>query len=93
MVQHLYLRLKTSEQSQTFDTMENNSVKVEGHSDLRKDIFSGAVVNNDRTAYERYLQSKKNFEKMHSTVEDINTLKEEMSEIKTLLKELLKRES
>jgi len=65
--------------------------RIEGHSDLRKNMETGAVVNTDRTAYERYMQSKKQHQKLNTTVEDINNLKQEISEIKTLLKELLKK--
>lgn len=65
--------------------------RIEGHSDLRKNMETGAVVNTDRTAYERYMQSKKQHHKLNTTVEDINNLKQEISEIKTLLKELLKK--
>ena len=68
-----------------------DEVKIEGHSNLRKNLDSGAVVNTDKVAYQRYLQSKKNMKEMQDTVSDINKMKEEMSEIKTLLKELLKK--
>ena len=68
-----------------------DEVKIEGHSNLSKDLDSGAVVNKDKVAYQRYLQSKKNMIEMQDTVSDINKMKEEMSEIKTLLKELLKK--
>ena len=88
MVPLLHLRLRTSEQSQISDMDE---VKIEGHSNLSKDLDSGAVVNKDKVAYQRYLQSKKNMKEMQDTVSDINKMKEEMSEIKTLLKELLKK--
>jgi protein subunit release factor A len=88
MVPLLHLRLRTSEQLQISDMDE---VKIEGHSNLSKDLDSGAVVNKDKVAYQRYLQSKKNMKEMQDTVSDINKMKEEMSEIKTLLKELLKK--
>jgi|TARA_Y100000004_G_C8774494_1_gene352200 protein subunit release factor A len=68
-----------------------DEVKIEGHSNLSKNLDSGAVVNTDKVAYQRYLQSKKNMKEMQDTVSDINKMKEEMSEIKTLLKELLKK--
>lgn len=68
-----------------------DEVKIEGHSNLSKDLGSGAIVNTDKVAYQRYLQSKKNMKEMQDTVSDINKMKEEMSEIKTLLKELLKK--
>ena len=88
MDQHLYQRLKTLEQSQI---SKMDEVKIEGHSDLRKNLVTGAVINNDKIAYERYLNSKKEFTKMNSSMDDINSLKEEISEIKSLLKELLKK--
>ena len=88
MVPLLHLRLRTSEQSQISDMDE---VKIEGHSNLSKNLDSGAIVNTDKVAYQRYLQSKKNMKEMQDTVSDINKMKEEMSEIKTLLKELLKK--
>jgi len=68
-----------------------DEVKIEGHSNLSKNLDSGAIVNKDKVAYQRYLQSKKNMKEMQDTVSDINKMKEEMSEIKTLLKELLKK--
>jgi hypothetical protein len=68
-----------------------DDIKIEGHSSLSKNLNSGAIVNKDKVAYQRYLQSKQNMKEMRDTVSDINIMKEEMSEIKTLLKELLKK--
>jgi len=66
-------------------------VKIEGHSSLRKNLETGAIINDDKDAYQTYMKSKENYKKMQDTVSDINKMKEEMSEIKTLLKELLKK--
>ena len=59
--------------------------KVEGHSDLVKDTVTCGIINTDKTAYQRYLQSKNQQLKFQDAVSDINNLKEEIFEIKTLL--------
>jgi hypothetical protein len=60
-------------------------VKVEGHSNLYRDPDSGAVINSSQADYERYMKGKANREGM---VSEINTLKQELDEIKQLLKKL-----
>ena len=65
--------------------------KVEGHSELVKDTVTGGIINTDKTAYQRYLQSKNQQLKFQDAVSDINNLKEEIFEIKTLLTEFLKK--
>lgn len=60
-------------------------LKVEGHSNLYRDINSGAVVNSNRDEYERYMKAKANRENL---VSEINTLRQELDEIKKLLKQL-----
>lgn len=62
-----------------------SKIKVEGHSNLYRDPDSGAVINSSRADYERYMKAKQNREGM---VSEINTLKQELDEIKQLLKKL-----
>lgn len=62
-----------------------DKLKVEGHSNLYRDVNSGAVVNSNRDEYERYMLAKANRDNM---VNEINTLKQELDEIKQLLKQL-----
>tara|TARA_B000000441_G_C21450722_1_gene181854 strand:- start:232 stop:435 length:204 start_codon:yes stop_codon:yes gene_type:complete len=62
-----------------------SKMKVEGHSNLYRDPDSGAVINSSRADYERYMKAKANREGM---VSEINTLKQELDEIKQLLKKL-----
>jgi len=67
--------------------MNNYYAKVHGHENLYRDSFSGAIVNTSKPV-------AKNFSKQFSVaVEDINTLKEEISEIKNLLRELINNAS
>lgn len=61
-------------------------IQIKGHSNLFRDEESGAIVNCDTLEYEKYINMKKN--KMNQKKE-IENLKIEVSEIKTLLMELL----
>lgn len=68
---------------------------VEDNPDLVRDPHSGAIINTNRAAYEQAVtianQKKAEADKLNSAVEDINNLKEEIGEIKSLLKELIQR--
>ena len=67
--------------------MDNRYLKVEGHENLFRDALTGAIVNTDKP-------SSKNFAKQFTnTIDDINTLKEELSEIKQLLREIVRNAS
>ena len=67
--------------------MDNRYLKVEGHENLYRDAFTGAIVNTDKPA-------SKNFSKQFTNaIDDINTLKEELSEIKQLLREIVRNGS
>lgn len=57
-------------------------IKVDGHENLYRDPKTGAIINND-------LPPKKSLTKQFTTaINDINNLKEEISEIKRLLQEI-----
>jgi archaellum component FlaC len=59
-------------------------IKVKGHENLFRDPNTGAIINTDRRP------SKKLSSKLDSVENDINNLKEELSEIKQILRELVK---
>lgn len=63
-------------------------IRVEGYSNLYRDEETGAIINCDTVAYNQYVTSLniKNFEK-----KEINDLKNEVSEIKSLLIKLLEK--
>lgn len=63
-----------------------NYAKVEGHDGLVRDMCTGAILNKDISAIESRRKSKA----LTNAFEDINNLKEEISEIKSLLRELIK---
>jgi hypothetical protein len=73
------------------------TVQTENQSYVR-DIHSKALLNTDRVALENHRQRKKfiddqakEWQLMKSKVDELNTVREEMLEIKSLLKELLNK--
>ena len=69
--------------------------RVEGHAHLVRDLKTQAIVNTDSDAYARYMARKvKQAEKedeLRGVVREINTIKAEMFEIKSLIKEIADR--
>lgn len=63
--------------------------KVTDHPNLIKDSNSKAVLNVDQSAIARHEQRLAKVQKEQKVTEEINTLKNDMAEIKALLKELL----
>ena len=70
--------------------------QVEGHKDLVKDMHSKAVINTNRSAYLAAIARKKSFESQKDGLRDatreINILKSEMHEIKSLLIKLVEKD-
>lgn len=68
---------------------------VEDHPELLKDSYSKGVVSRDINAYEKYMTSalkrKDRQSRLDDTVEEINTIKEEMSDMKNMLRQLLNK--
>ena len=60
-------------------------LKVDGHDGLVRDVNSGAIINRDDSAIEARRKSKQ----LSSALEDINMLKNELFEIKSLLREIV----
>lgn len=65
--------------------MKNNmrKIKVEGEPHLVRDMDSNAIINTNKSEYDRFVEKSKQKNK-------INKLEEELCEIKSLLKKLLK---
>ena len=67
--------------------------KVEGHDHLVKNMNSKAVINTDKGAYElakkSALAAQAQRDEIRNTTREINNIKCEMHEIKSLLKELV----
>ena len=69
---------------------------VEGHSDLIKDMHSKAVINTNRSAYLAAVQRKRTLQQqkdeLRAVTREINILKCEMHEIKSLLIKLVEKD-
>lgn len=70
-------------------------IKVEGHPDLVRDTKSGAIINNNTTEYNQYMESYKKRRiqraKVDNMQEELSSLKEEIGEIKDLLRQLISK--
>jgi DNA-binding transcriptional regulator YhcF (GntR family) len=66
-----------------------DKLPVEGYSNLYRDLNSGAIINSNVDDYHKYMESKAKRERLHNAVDEIDNLKSEMAEIKTLLKQLI----
>jgi hypothetical protein len=61
-------------------------IRVKGHQNLYRDEKSGAIVNCDSAAYNQYLSS---LAMRDSQKRELNEMRNDINEIKSLLKELL----
>ena len=74
-------------------TLRNERLKVEGHSHLVREVSSSGIVNTNTSEYNVYMKRIKSREQhgdqIRGAVKDINNLKNELREIKDLLKEII----
>ena len=70
-------------------------IKVEGYDSLVRDVRSNAIVNTNKSEYNIYMNRIKSREQqgdqIRNTIKEINILKQELFEIKELLKEVIKK--
>ena len=68
-------------------------IPVEGNTDLVRDPHTDQIINTNVSAYQQYInrreQRKREKEKSLNVQEDLAKLKSELSDIKSLLKELV----
>tara|TARA_A100001015_G_scaffold107084_1_gene118804 strand:- start:1179 stop:1406 length:228 start_codon:yes stop_codon:yes gene_type:complete len=71
----------------------SNFIKVEGNDDLVRDNNTNQIINTNESEYQQYVTRRKQRKlekaKSLSVEEDLVNLKNEMNEIKSLLKELV----
>ena len=60
-------------------------IPVEGHTNLYRDRETGAIVNIDTSGYSHYMRMK---QRRQTEREELDILKKDIEEIKSLLKEL-----
>ena len=63
-------------------------MKVEGHENLGSDPKSNAIINTDKTGYQQYIQAR---EKNKLNVSETQELKNEINELKEMLKLLVEK--
>ena len=63
-------------------------IKVEGHTNLYRDDESGAIINTDTTAYNDYVRL---VETSDSRKKELDKIKSDIDEIKSLLRELVNK--
>ena len=67
-------------------------MKVEGHNNLIRDESTNAILNTNSSEYNNYLslrsKRKKGTERIDNMENDLKSLKDDINEIKTLLKAL-----
>ena len=65
---------------------------VEGHADLIRDNSTGAILNNDTSQYNQYLtlraKRQQGTDRIDNMENDLKNLKDDINEIKTLLRAL-----
>jgi len=69
--------------------MSKDIAKVEGHTNLVRDLKSQAIINTDSDAYARYMarkaKQKVKDDEVRQVIREVNELKNEMREIKNLI--------
>ena len=72
-----------------------SNIKVEGYESLVRDVKSNAIVNTNKSEYQVYMARirarEKQGDEIRNAVKEINTLKAELREIKSLLQEVTKK--
>ena len=71
-------------------------LKIKDRDHLVKDIETGAVINTDTQAYEKRIklrfETQRQRDQLRDAVREINTIKAEMHEMKSLLMKLVEKE-
>jgi len=68
--------------------MKKDYIKVEGYPDLVRDPSNGAIINNDKNAYQSYIDSRN---RKLREIERIENLEKDMSDIKDLMHKILEK--
>ena len=69
-------------------------VRVKGHSDLVRDPVTNAIINTNKSKYEEYISrrdiKKNETQKVQDLEDELSCIKNDLNEIKSLLKEIIK---
>ena len=74
-----------------------SGIKVEHHPELRRDEYSKGITNVDHAAYSNYMQGalarKQRAATLEENTKEINNLKQDVSEVKDMLRQLLSKQN
>lgn len=70
-----------------------DKLKILGNEDLVRDTKSNAILNTDLDALNKYRAKRARDNKINNMAEEVDTLRQEMTEIKSLLMQLVQREN
>ena len=68
-----------------------NKLKVKEHNNLVKDIRTKAILNTDINSYREAKKRRSESITLQSLTNDVNIIKNEFEEIKSLLKQIVKK--
>jgi len=72
----------------------SDTLKVDGHTHLIRDVNSNAIINTNQSEYQLYMKRikvrEKQSDQLRSAVKEINNLKSELREIKELVRKIVK---
>lgn len=73
--------------------MKKEYVKVSGHSDLVRDPETNSIINKNKSEYNEYMMRKniksEENQKVQTIEDEVASIKSDVNEIKSLLKELI----
>ena len=76
--------------------MKEHHIQVEDHPDLVRDSHSHAIINKNRSAYDRAKkrarEAQQSRDEIRTATREINNIKSEMHEIKSLIQQLVSKE-
>lgn len=66
-------------------------IRIENHEGLVRDLNSKAILTTNMSAAEQYKRQSKVMENSKASLEEVSTLKEQVSELKAMLGEILRK--
>jgi len=70
--------------------MKQKLIPIEEDINLKRDQYSGAVINTDVRALEGYRAQRSRFREMDKLKDDVKCLKDDIGELKMMITEVLK---
>jgi hypothetical protein len=68
-----------------------NLIKVKESPNLVRDTSSQAILNTDKTGLIAYKKAREKQKEIDNSIDDINTMKQDINELKTLMQRILEK--